>query len=123
MQFQVITLRLDRPLRNPMPRLLLPPTAAATYTTMLEISPAQRGCVLNTRSVWDHAGRLLVGSMIAGGLATLGMVPGGMQALAAEPVSEAAPPDSGVSQPTGSPNEPPFVGNPELKARLDLPGN
>jgi len=128
MQFQVITLRLDRPLRNPMPRLLLPPTAAATYrglycyTTMLEISPAQRGCVLNTRSVWDHARRLLVGSMIAGGLATLGMVPGGMQALAAEPVSEAAPPDSGVSQPTGSPNEPPFVGNPELKARLDLPG-
>ena len=125
MQFQVITLRRDRPLRNPMPRLLLPPTAAATYrglycyTTMLEISPAQRGCVLFSCSVWDHARRLLVGSVIAGALATLGMVPGGMQAVAADPVSEAAPPDSG---PTGSPAEPPFVGNPELKARLDLPG-
>jgi murein L,D-transpeptidase YcbB/YkuD len=60
--------------------------------------------------------------MIAGGLATLGMVPGGMRALAAEPVSETTPPNSGVSQPAESPNEPPFVGNPELKARLDLPG-
>ena len=118
----IITLKLDRPLRNPMPRLLLPPTAAATYrglycyTTMLEIN-----------AYWqvrfqDSTRRLLVGSMIAGGLATLGMVPGGRQALAAEPASEAAPPDSGFSQPTGSPNEPPFVGNPELKARLDLPG-
>src|SRR6266481_875372 len=97
-------LEVGQALRNPMPRLLLPPTAAATYrglycyTTMLEISPAQRGCVLFSCSVWDHARRLLVGSVIAGGLATLGMVPGGMQALAAEPVSEAAP-NSGVSQP------------------------
>jgi murein L,D-transpeptidase YcbB/YkuD len=78
--------------------------------------------VLISRSVWDYARRLLVGSMMAGGLATLGMVPGGVQALAAEPVSEAAPPNSDVSEPTGSANEPPFVGNPELKARLDLPG-
>jgi murein L,D-transpeptidase YcbB/YkuD len=57
------------------------------------------------------------------GLGTFGIPLCSMQALAAEPAS-----DAGLASPAGSepsaapPSEPPFAGNPELKARLDLPG-
>ena len=84
--------------------------------------------MLTFYSVWHRARRLLVGTMMAGGLATFGVVPCCTQTLAAEPTGEAATPTPGVSPPntgspdTASPGEPPFVGNPELKARLDLPG-
>jgi len=60
---------------------------------------------------------------MAGGLAAFGIVSCCTQTFAAEPTVEAATPSPGVAPPnTASPIEPPFVGNPELKARLDLPG-
>jgi L,D-transpeptidase YcbB len=57
------------------------------------------------------------------GLGTFGVALCSMQALAAEPAS-----DAGVASPAGSepgtapPSEPIFTGNPELKGRLDQPG-
>ncbi len=73
--------------------------------------------------VWDRARRLLIAGTIAGGLAAFAVSPGFTQTPAAEPTGEAAAPHPDVSPPnTGLPSEPPFVGNPELKARLDLPG-
>jgi murein L,D-transpeptidase YcbB/YkuD len=60
---------------------------------------------------------------MACGLAAFGVVPYCVQALAAEPTGEAATSSPGAAPPsTDSPGEPTFVGNPELKARLDLPG-
>jgi murein L,D-transpeptidase YcbB/YkuD len=59
---------------------------------------------------------------LAGGVA-FGVAPCWMQTLAAEPTDEAAPSSPGVSLPAaGSLNEPAFVGNAELKARLDVSG-
>src|SRR5262245_27314588 len=60
---------------------------------------------------------------MAGGLATRGVVCFSAHALGAEPTSEAATssPDASQASP-GAENEPPFTGNPEIKARLDLPG-
>jgi len=58
---------------------------------------------------------------MAGGLAAFGVAPCLMQTLAAEPEAGALP-SAGSLPNTGLPNEPTFVGNPELKARLDLPG-
>jgi murein L,D-transpeptidase YcbB/YkuD len=57
------------------------------------------------------------------GLGTFGVAFCSMQAFAAEPAS-----DAGMASPAGSdpntapPSEPPFTGNPEVKARLDVPG-
>jgi len=60
---------------------------------------------------------------MAGGLAAFAVTPWFAQTLAAEPAGEAAAPRPDVSLPnTELPSEPPFIGNPELKARLDLPG-
>src|SRR5262249_17887705 len=84
---------------------------------------AKRGGVLNFCAIWDHARRLLARGSIAAGFGLFAAVFCSMQALAVEPAGDAAAPSTGVSDPNaGLPSEPPFTGNPELKARLDLPG-
>jgi murein L,D-transpeptidase YcbB/YkuD len=56
-------------------------------------------------------------------LGALGVMLCSMQALAAEPAGAAAMAGPAVSEPNAAPpSEPLFTGNPELKARLDLPG-
>ncbi|MBV8132394.1 MAG: L,D-transpeptidase family protein [Alphaproteobacteria bacterium] len=66
---------------------------------------------------------MLVGSMMALGLGVFGLAPCSLRALAVEPGEDASTAGPAVSEPNvGSPNVIPFLGNPELKARLDPPG-
>jgi len=83
----------------------------------------KRGNVLISHRVWNSARRLAIGSAMALGLGILGFGSWPLLAIAVEPreapriVGPAAnPPEVGTSGVTS------FVGNPELKARLDLPG-
>src|SRR5215472_14720099 len=83
----------------------------------------KRGNVLISHRVWNSARRLGIGSAITLGLGILGFGSWPLRAIAVEPreapriVGPAAnPPEVGTSEVTS------FVGNPELKARLDLPG-
>ena len=76
------------------------------------------GHVLNAWRSWQRPQQLLAGIIVA-----LGTLCCGSLADAAEPVENAAASASGVAEPeSGSPNAPSFVGNSELKARLDSPG-
>jgi murein L,D-transpeptidase YcbB/YkuD len=111
--------------------VLTPPaTAAATWvfpscraTNTVTVPPAKRGNVLISRAGRDRARRLLVGSMMALGLGVFGLAPWSLRALAVEPREDASSAGPAVPEPgAGSPNVTPFVGNPELKARLDRPG-
>jgi L,D-transpeptidase YcbB len=85
------------------------------------LSP-ERGTVRTPRKYWHNAKRLLAGSAITLALAFCSLVPCLERALAVEPGAE--PPAGSAANPPdgGSPNVPPFLGNPELKARLDPPG-
>jgi murein L,D-transpeptidase YcbB/YkuD len=57
------------------------------------------------------------------GLCVFGLPPCSLCALAVEPREDASTTDPAVPEPNaGSPNATPFIGNPELKARLDVPG-
>src|SRR6516165_6950218 len=83
--------------------------------------PGKRGNnVLISRAGRDRARRLLVGSTMAIGLGVFGLGLCSLCALAGEDASTAGPlvPESNA----GSPNITPFLGDPELKARLDVPG-
>jgi len=61
--------------------------------------------------------------MMALGLGVFGLAPCSLRALAVEPGEDASPTGPTVLEPNaGSPNVIPFLGNPELKARLDPPG-
>jgi len=76
--------------------------------------------VLISRAGRDRARRLLVGSTMAIGLGVFGLGLCSLCALAGEDASTAGPL---VPEPNaGSPNITPFLGDPELKARLDVPG-
>jgi len=76
------------------------------------------GNVLNASESWQRPRRLLAGIIVA--LGTLCCCP---PADAAEPAENAAASASGLADPeSGSPGAPVFVGNPELKARLNSPG-
>ena len=60
---------------------------------------------------------------MAFGLGVLGLAPSSPRALAVEPREDALTAGPAVLEPdAGSPNVTPFLGNPELKARLDVPG-
>ena len=60
---------------------------------------------------------------MAFGLGVLGLAPSSPRALAVEPGEDALTAGPAVLEPdAGSPNVTPFLGNPELKARLDVPG-
>ena len=76
--------------------------------------------MLISRAGRDRARRLLVGSTMAIGLGVFGLGLCSLCALAGEDASTAGPlvPESNA----GSPNITPFLGDPELKARLDVPG-
>jgi L,D-transpeptidase YcbB len=66
---------------------------------------------------------LLVASMMALGLGVFGLAPCSLRALAVEPGEDASTAGPAAPEPNaGSPNVTPFLGNPELKARLDAPG-
>jgi L,D-transpeptidase YcbB len=67
--------------------------------------------------------RLLVVGTMALGLCVFGLAPCSLGALAVEPQENASTAGPAVPEPdAGSPNATPFLGNPELKARLDVPG-
>jgi L,D-transpeptidase YcbB len=79
--------------------------------------------VLISRAGRDRARRLLVTSVIALGLGVFGLAPCSLRALAVEPGEDASTAGPVAPEPNaGSPNVTPFLGNPELKARLDAPG-
>jgi len=60
---------------------------------------------------------------VAFGLGVFGLAPSSPRALAVEPGEDALTACPAVLEPdAGSPNVTPFLGNPELKARLDVPG-
>ena len=60
---------------------------------------------------------------MAFGLGVLGLAPSSPRALAVEPGEDALTAGPAVLEPdAGSPNVTPFLGNPELKARLDVSG-
>jgi L,D-transpeptidase YcbB len=71
----------------------------------------------------DRARRLLVGGTIALGLGVFVVAPCSLCALAVEPGEDASTASPAVPEPdAGSPNVTPFLGNPELKALLEVPG-
>src|SRR6516162_9223400 len=73
--------------------------------------------------VWNRARRLSIASAMAVGLGIFGVGSWSLRALAVEPAQD--PPISKpiINEPeVGMPEVTPFVGNSELKARLDLPG-
>jgi L,D-transpeptidase YcbB len=74
--------------------------------------------VLNTSRFWERPRRLMAGIMVS--LATLYCC---SPADSAESAENAAASASGVAEPeSGTPDAPVFVGNSELKVRLDTPG-
>jgi L,D-transpeptidase YcbB len=61
--------------------------------------------------------------MMALGLGVFGLAPCSLRALAVEPGEDASTAGRAAPEPNaGSPDVTPFLGNPELKARLDIPG-
>jgi murein L,D-transpeptidase YcbB/YkuD len=79
--------------------------------------------MLISRADRHYAKRSLIGSTMALGLVIFGLAPCSLRALAVEPGENASTAGSAVPGPnSGSPNATPFLGNPELKARLDVPG-
>jgi L,D-transpeptidase YcbB len=76
------------------------------------------GNVPNTSRFWEHSKRLLAPAIVA-----LGTFCCCASADAAEPGENAAASAPDVAEPeSGSPDAPVFVGNSELRARLDAPG-
>ena len=79
--------------------------------------------MLISGAVRDHARRLLVRSTVVLGLGVLGLVPCSPGAVAIESGDSLSSVSPSVNEPdVAMPNTTPFVGNPELKARLDFPG-
>ena len=79
--------------------------------------------MLISRAGRDRARRLLIGSATGVALGVFGLAPCSLRALAVESGEDASTAGPAVPEPNaGSPNVAPFLGDPELKARLDIPG-
>ena len=131
-QSQLITFKLDAHQRGPTPSLAYyPPTAAATSVfpscraTIIGGLPRQNEVTCCFRAGRDRATRLLVGSTMAPRAryhrpCALLIVRAGGRARRGTRQADGSPPFP--SPTSGSPNVTPFLGNPELKAQLDVQG-